>query len=133
MKAVVIYSSVAGNTKAVAEYIANKTGGAAVSIKDAKPLDLDGYDTVIFGSRVHAGSIKKTIIDFANANREAMNGMKQAFFCCSMYDGEKGEKQVAKAAQALGISTGTYFTKGKKLVTEDPAEIDDFLAHIESK
>ena len=133
MKAVVIYSSVSGNTKAVAEYIASKTNGIAVSIKDVKPIDLEGCDTVIFGSRVHAGSIKKAIVDYVAANKASLEGMKKAFFCCSMYDGEKGEKQVAKAAQALGISTGTYFTKGKKLVTEDPAEIDDFLAHIESK
>lgn len=130
MKSVVIYSSVAGNTKAVAEYIANKTGGTAVSIDQVKPLDLEGCDTVIFGSRVHAGSIKKAIVDYNAANKDALAGMKKAFFVCCVYKEEKAEKQVAKFANQLGISTGTYFNKGKKLVTEDPAEIDDFIAHI---
>lgn len=133
MKPVVIYSSVAGNTKAVAEYIAQKTGGNAVSIADVKPLDLEGCDTVIFGSRVHAGSIKKAIVDYAEANKEALAGMKKAFFVCCVYKDEKAEKQVEKFANQLGITTGTYFNKGKKLVTEDPAEIDDFLAHVEKK
>ncbi|MBO7409722.1 MAG: hypothetical protein J6T68_02165 [Candidatus Methanomethylophilaceae archaeon] len=133
MKCLVIYSSVAGNTKAVAEYIANKTGGMAISIADAKPLDLEDFDTVIFGSRVHAGSIKKSIVEFAKANKERLSAMRTAFFCCCVYKDEKAEKQVAKFAQELGISTGTYFNKGKQLVQADPAEIDDFLSHVESK
>ena len=130
MKSVVIYSSVAGNTKAVAEYIASKTNGTAVSIDQVKPIDLDGCDTVIFGSRVHAGSIKKSIVEYNEANKDALAGMKKAFFVCCVYKEEKAEKQVAKFAAQLGISTGTYFNKGKKLVTENPAEIDDFIAHI---
>ncbi len=132
MKCLVIYSSSTGNTKAVAEYIAGKTDGKAIDAKDAKPLDLDGFDTVIFGSRVHADTIAKPLVEFAKANKERLDGMTVAFYLCSMFSGEKGEKQVAKAAQTLGITTGTYFTKGKKLVA-NPGEIDDFLAHVESK
>ena len=132
MKCVVIYYTTAGNTKAIAEYIAGKYDGKAIPAKDAKPLDLEDCDTVIFGSRVHAGNIAKPVVEFVNANKDRLKNMKTAFFLCSMFSGEKGEKQVANAAQTLGISTGTYFTKGKKLVS-DPGEIDDFLAHVESK
>ena len=130
MKSVVIYASSGGNTKAVAEYIASKTNGTAVSIADAKPLDLEGCDTLIYGSRVHAGSIKKSIIEFNDANKDAVKGMKKAFFVCCVYKEEKAEGQVAKYASQLGISVGTYFNKGKKLVTENPGEIDEFIAHI---
>lgn len=129
MKSVVIYASTTGNTKAVAEYIASQTNGTAVDVKSAKPLDLDGCDTVIFGSRVHAGKISKHIIEFVNENRSRMKGMKQAFFICCTFKEQKAEEQVANIAQILGISKATYFNKGKALA-QDGAEIDDFLAHI---
>lgn len=129
MKCVVIYASTTGNTKAVAEYIAKQTDGVAVDVKDAKPLDLEGYDTVIFGSRVHAGNVSKRIAEFVKNNQESMKGMKKAFFLCSMFEGEKGEAQVAKVAQQLQISKATYFAKGKALAQEG-SEIDEFLDHI---
>ena len=126
MTTLVVYASLTGNTKAVAEYIAGKTGGVAVDIKNA-PSDLSPYDTVIFGSRVHAGGTSKPMQKYIGENYGQLLEKKVAFYLCCMFKGEKAEKQLADAMVALGISNGKYFIAGKKAVVSG-GEIDEFIA-----
>lgn len=128
MSTLVVYASLSGNTKAVAEYIADKTGGTAVNIKNA-PSDLSPYDTVIFGSRVHAGGTSKAIHKYIGENYGVLSQKKTAFFLCCMFTGEKAEKQMADATVEFGITYGKYFVAGKKAV-QDGKEIDEFIAEV---
>lgn len=130
MSTLIIYASMSGNTKAVAEYIANKTGGTAVTIKNV-PADISAYDTVIFGSRVHAGGVSKPMQEYIGKNYDALKEKKVAFFTCCMFSGEKGDKQLADASCALGIPNGMYFVAGKKLVA-DGKQIDEFISKLDS-
>ncbi|MGN1044516.1 MAG: flavodoxin domain-containing protein [Candidatus Methanomethylophilaceae archaeon] len=129
MKALILYSSTTGNTKAVAQYMANKTGGTAADVKDA-PADISGYDTVILGSRVHAAGISKNIVKFAEERKDELAQKNVAFYLCCMFTDEKADAQVKTASEKLGISKGTYFVGGKKLA-EDGKQIDEFLAGIQ--
>lgn len=132
MRAMVVYASSSGNTKAVAEYIAGKTDGRAVSVADAKALtdaDFEGYDTVIIGSRIHAGGLSKDAVEFADSHRDIISARKNAFYICCMFGGDKGQKQTDSASERLGIKKGTFFVKGKKLA-ETGTEIDSFLNGI---
>jgi len=56
-KAVVIYRSRTGFTKRYAEMIASETGCALEDFQKASAEKISQYQTVIFGSRLHAGQI----------------------------------------------------------------------------
>ncbi|MBO7205016.1 MAG: hypothetical protein J6V08_01185 [Candidatus Methanomethylophilaceae archaeon] len=130
MYTLVLYASLTGNTKAVAEYIAEKTDGVAMDIKNA-PNDLSGYDTVIFGSRVHAGGVSKPMQRYIGENYDILLQKKVAYYLCCMFTGDKAEKQMANASASLGIFNGTYFVAGKKLAA-DGEQIDEFITKLDT-
>ena len=129
MTTLILYASLTGNTRAVAEYIAQKTGGTAVDIKSA-PKDLSSYDTVIFGSRVHAGGTSKPMQKYIGENYDVLLKKRVAFYLCCMFTDEKAKKQLADASVPLGICNGEYFVAGKKLVSNGE-KIDKFIAEVE--
>jgi len=130
MSTIIVYASTNGNTKAVAEYIAGKTGGEAVSVSDAGSKDLSSYDTIVIGGRVWAGGLPKELVAYVNANKEVISSKNSAFFDCCMYNDEKGQKQSDRLASELGIQKHAFFNKGKKLVQGDTKPIDDFIATL---
>lgn len=56
-KTLIFYQSKTGFTRRYAGQIAQKTGAVLLPLAKARPAALAGYDTVLFGSRAHAGSI----------------------------------------------------------------------------
>jgi menaquinone-dependent protoporphyrinogen oxidase len=130
MTTLIVYASSGGNTRAVSEYIASKTGGKAVNVKDVGKEDLSAYDTVIVGSRIHAGSPAKEIVSFVDSNKEALNGKKTALFLCCMFDEDKGVKQCENVSRNLGFAVSTFFVKGKKVKSGETAEVDAFIEKI---
>lgn len=79
MKTIVIYNSQTGFTKRYAEWIAEATGAECVALSAAKELDLNGYEAIVFGSRVCAGSVDK--IKWLKANINNRSAKKLAVFC----------------------------------------------------
>lgn len=128
MATLIVYASSGGNTKAVAEYIASKTEGKAVDVSAASSVDLSSFDTIVIGGRVWAGNIPKSLIEFVNKNKDIISQKKSAFYVCCMYNDDKGQQQCDKLAASVGISNHTYFNKAKKLVKENPSQIDNFIA-----
>lgn len=57
MKKIVIYKSRSGFTKRYAEWISDELMCEIKDYKEISKLNLDDYDLVIYGGRVHAGSI----------------------------------------------------------------------------
>ena len=130
MSTIIVYASSNGNTKAVAEYIASKTGGEAVAVSAAKEKDLSSYDTVVIGGRVWAGGVPKDLVEYVKANKDVIAQKNSAFYVCCMYKGEKGQKQCDRLAAEFGIAKHAFFNKGKKLVQDDPGAIDGFIASL---
>lgn len=56
-KIVVVYKSVTGFTREYSEKIAQRTGAALLPLKSATARSLSDFDTVIFGGRMHAGTL----------------------------------------------------------------------------
>lgn len=57
MKTIILYKSATGFTKRYADWICESIDCESVSLKEASIDQLSGYDTIIFGSRIHAGRI----------------------------------------------------------------------------
>lgn len=73
-KILILYKSVTGFTKEYAEKLANKTGAACIPLKGATAEALSGFDTVVFGGRLHAGTLDglkraKALFGQSRANR----------------------------------------------------------------
>lgn len=56
-KTILIYKSQTGFTRRYAEWIARETGCDLMNFRQIKPAVLKGYDLVVFGSRLHAGTL----------------------------------------------------------------------------
>lgn len=79
MKTIVIYNSQTGFTKKYAEWIAEKAPAECVEYSKAKKLNLESYDTIIFGGWAIAGSISK--IKWFKKNISKWQGKKLVAFC----------------------------------------------------
>lgn len=58
MKSIVIYKSSTGFTKTYAKWIAEALSCEALPLENAKSVDLNKYDAVIFGGWIFAGTIQ---------------------------------------------------------------------------
>lgn len=56
-KILVTYKSVTGFTKEYAEWIAQESDATLMDIKKVTPEILSAFDTVVFGGRIHAGTV----------------------------------------------------------------------------
>ena len=121
MKTAIVYYSMSGNTRYVAERMAAALhadlihlvprkaypdsgfkkffwGGKSALMGDKPALepyafDGDGYDLVLFGSPVWAGTFAPPLRTFIKENRAALEGKRlAAFFCCSGGPGKVLEK-----------------------------------------
>ncbi len=129
MNPIIIYSG-GSNTAAVAGYIAEKTGGKAVTVQEAAAVDLGAYDKVIIGTRVRAGKIPSDISEYVAGNKTTIDGKSPSFFLCCMYNDDKGQRQVAKIASELGFGKYVFFNKGKKIVKESGNAVDAFISSL---
>ncbi len=128
MKKAVVYYSMSGNTKYVAQKIAEKTGadlvelvpeksypdkgmkkflwGGKSALMGEKPalvpyeFNADEYDTVIIGSPVWASSVTPPINTFLGDHGEEIKGKKLAVFLC--FAGGGADKAIKKLKKALG-------------------------------
>ncbi|MDO5861243.1 MAG: flavodoxin domain-containing protein [Thermoplasmata archaeon] len=131
-KAIIYATGITKNTKAVADYMAKQLGADVFNLKDLSKLDISGYDTIIFGTGIHAGKPYKPVVEFIENNKEALAGKKQYLFIECMYNKEKGDAQCAKVAEQLGISDAVYFNKKAEEMNEAgfPKAVDEFIARL---
>ena len=129
MKALIVYYSMSGNVKQVAESISKITGadllalhpvkaypdkgakkylwGGRSALMGSKPklqpaiFNADKYDTVIFGTPVWASSFAPPLRTFIEDNREALAGKKMSAFVCYMGSGDK--RALSKLKKLLQI------------------------------
>lgn len=89
MKTIVIYNSQTGFTKRYAQWIAEETQAQCVEFKDAKKMDLSGFDNIVFGGWAMAGSITK--IKWFLKKAQSLQGKKLAAFCVGASPAENPE------------------------------------------
>lgn len=143
MNTAVIYYSMDGNTRLVAEKIAEKTGadlveaepiksypdkggkkficGGFSAVTGRKPklkpykFNAEEYDSIVIGSPVWAGCFAPPIRSFLSVNREKLNGKEIAvYFCCS---GGEAESAIQRLKEYIGIDAFSA-----EMVLVDPAK-----------
>lgn len=132
-KTAVIYATgITKNTKKFAEYIARKIGADIFNLKEITIINVSEYDTIVFGTGIHAGKPYKPLVDYLEKNRDSLAQKNLSLFIECMYNGEKGDKQCEAVAQQLGIQKAVYFNKKADEMNEAgfPKAIDDFIAEL---
>ena len=130
MKTAVVYYSMSGNTKSVAEKIAELTGAELIELRPVKEYPSEGfrkfiwggksavmgekpklqhyafdgsYDRIIFGTPVWASSFAPPIRTFITENREIIAGRSVAAFVC--FSGGGADKALLKLRQFLKVDS----------------------------
>ena len=163
MKTIIVYYSMSGNVKQIAEAISEKTGadllalhpvkaypdkgakkylwGGKSALMGDKPklqpyiFNAEKYDTVIFGSPVWASSFTPPLRSFIEENRSALDGKRMAAFVCYMGSGDK--KALIKLKKALGIegfeAEMTLIEPKNKKPDENEGAIGAFCRELRAK
>lgn len=131
-KAIIYATGLTKHTKQVAEYMAKKLDADVFNLKEITKINVTDYDTIVFGTGVHAGKPYKPLVEFLEANKDAIAGKKLHLFIECMYNDEKGDAQRDKIAEALGIPDAVYFnTKGCEMNEAGfPVAVDEFIARL---
>lgn len=130
VKTAILYATgITKNTKKIAEYIATKTDADTFNLKDINILDLSEYDTIIFGTGIHAGSPYKPVVSFIETQGSQLSNKKVKLFISCMFSGEKGDNQCLAVADRLGISDAVYFCKKGETMNSAgvPNKVDTWL------
>lgn len=132
MKTAFIYGTgLTKHTKAIAEYMASKTGGEAFNAKTVADFDFDAYDNIVIGTNVHAGKPNKHIVAFVDKNRSKLGEKKVHIFISCMFNNEKGETQRIKISEKLGIGNSVFFsTNDPKNESGIPVKADEFIKNL---
>ncbi len=140
----IIYMSNHGCTENVSRDLALKLGGKVelCNLKGNRNPDFSGFDRLIIGGSIHAGSIQKRLYQFCEKNSEQLIQKELGLFICCMYKDEKATQQLTEAfpeklhqyAKAEGLLGGELnFEKMKrieKMVIKKVAKIDHSVNHI---
>lgn len=117
MKAVVVYDTFFGNTKAVAETIAKALGGDAYNVSEIREDLIRDTDFLIVGSPTRAFSATKDILSFVKHIKPAvLKDKKVAVFDTRMDVSKSGSKVLMFFAKRFGYAADiikkTFAKKG---------------------
>jgi flavodoxin len=122
MNAAVVYFSRSGNTKRLAEALADTAKAPIFEISQAEPAKIAAYDLLIFGTPVEGASPAKEALAYIQ-NLPTVTGKKAIIFCTwKLFGNERTMKAIEKELSAKGYQTILKVSKkGMK-----PGEAADF-------
>ena len=107
--AIVYYSAHHGNTRRVAEAIAQGRDIAPIDVLSVQSADLASYDLIGFASGIYFGKFHRSVLEFAEHN---LPQGKKVFFL-STYGGSDGTKAIEEAVKAKKAQiVGSFGCKG---------------------
>ena len=85
-----VFSSKKGATEKCANILGDKLNKEAtlLNLKANKNPEIDGYDAVIIGGPIYAGTLDKRVTKFIELNKEALLTKKLGLYICCMHEGE---------------------------------------------
>ena len=123
-----LYASVDGQTKKISNFLNEQLQqeGKHVSLYEVGDFDgkLETFDMIIIGSSIRYGVHHKTIIDFINEHKEALDTHKTAFFSVNL---------VARKPEKNQADTNPYVIKFFKEITWRPTLVEVFAGKLDYK
>jgi menaquinone-dependent protoporphyrinogen IX oxidase len=115
-----------------AKYIAKNGKTDIFNLKDLMRLNLDAYDTIIFGTANNGGKADKLVAEFVQNNQDVLSKKTKYLYVLCSKDDEKTEEQVKMIAQELGVADAVCIPKKSEEMNESgmPAALDDFIAKL---
>ena len=129
MNPCVVYFSRTGNTKRLAEAIADLLKAPIFSITSSSPSVVDTYDTIILGTPVEGASPAKETLAFVERLPKA-EGKKAILFCTyRLFGNARTLKNIEKKLTDKGYQTVLKVSK-KGMKPEQSADFSEVLAEI---
>ncbi len=105
MNAAVVYFSRTGNTKRLAEAIANTVKAPLFDLTQVEPAKISAYDLLIFGTPVEGASPAKEAQTYIES-LPAPTGKKAIIFCTwKLFGNERTMKAIEKELSSKGYET----------------------------
>ncbi len=116
----------------VAKYISKTAGTDIFNLKDLMNLNLDAYDTIIFGTANNNGNPDKLVSEFIHNNRDILDKKTKYLYVLISKTDEKTDEQVQKIASDLGIPDVFCIPKKSEDTNASgfPAAVDEFIAKL---
>lgn len=138
MKSLVLFDSNFGNTKKIAEVIADTLGGTAKSVNDFKTNDLTGVDLLVVGSPINAWRATPKIRSFLenlqvkNMNAAAFDTRIKIF--CSGNAAKRIGKSLVDAGAELITPPLAFYVKDKEgpLVEGEIEKAKSWASHLKT-
>ena len=107
--AIVYYSAHHGNTRKLAEAVAQGREGTLMDALAVKSAGLSGYDLIGFASGIYFGKFHQSVVEFAKNN---LPRDKKVFFLAT-YGGSNGTKAIEEAVREKNARVvGSFGCKG---------------------
>lgn len=116
----------------IAKYISKNANTDIFDLKDLMRLNLDAYDTIIFGSANNGGKADKLVAEFVSTNQDVLAGKKKHLYVLISKDNEKEQAEAAAVAEELGMSDVFCIPLKSEETNESgyPAAIDEFISKL---
>lgn len=129
MNAAVVYFSRTGNTKWLAQAIANEAKAPLYDLATAEPSKIADYGLLIFGTPVEGSSPTKEAMAYI-ANLPTVTGKKAIVFCTyKMFGNERTMTSIEKELVAKGYQTILKVSK-KGMKPGQEADFSEVLAKV---
>jgi flavodoxin len=129
MKSVVLYFSRTGNTKKVAEAIAEAAESPAFDIASAEPSVVEGYDTIFMGTPVEGANPAKEMLAFVQRLPQTQGKKAVLFTTYRLFGNERTMKKIENMIKEKGYETLLKVTKKVKK-PEDLTNLSELLEEV---
>jgi menaquinone-dependent protoporphyrinogen IX oxidase len=117
---------------ALAKYISKNANTDIFNLKDLMRLNLDAYDTIIFGTSNMNGKPDKLVQEFIETNKSVLSSKKTCLYVVCLKEDEKTDEQAKAVAQQLGFSEAFLIHKRGEATNESgfSSEVDAFIEKL---
>jgi len=129
MKSCVLYFSRTGNTKKVAEAIANQVKAPLFDIATCEPSVVEAYDIIFLGTPVEGASPAKETAAFVERIPQGKNKKTVLFCTYRLFGNERTMKALEKKLQEKGYENILKVSK-KGMKPEQTANLTELLDQI---